>query len=35
MVGKTCEKDRFRDESEKEKELSRVEIMVMYMNCHE
>jgi len=34
MVGKTCEKDKFWAESEKEKELRRVEMM-MYMNCHE
>ena len=35
MVGKTCEKGRFWAESEKEKELRRVEMTMMYMNCHE
>jgi len=35
MVGKTCEKSRFLAESEKEKELRRIEMMMMYMNCHE
>jgi len=35
MVGKTCEKDRFWAESEKEKELKRVEMVTMYMNCRE
>jgi len=35
MVGKTCEKGRFWGESEKEKELRRIEMMMMYMNCHE
>jgi len=34
MVGKTCEKGRFWAESEQEKELRRVEMM-MYINCHE
>jgi len=35
MVENTCEKDRFRAKSEKEKELRRVEMMIMYTNCHE
>jgi len=33
--GKTCEKGRFWAESEKEKKLRRVEMMMMYMNCYE
>jgi len=35
MVGKTCKKDRFWAKSKKEKELRRVEMTTMYMNCHE
>jgi len=33
-VGKTCEKGGF-EPRVKQKELRRVEMMMMYMNCHE
>ena len=35
VYGGKVEKGRFWTESEKEKELRRVEMMIMYTNCHE